>query len=157
MVHIIYFKALLSNKIRREEEEEEKMGNEKQAKIPVIDFSDLQGLKKSETASNWVSVSKEVCHALEEYGCFVVTLQDKDCLELHHKIFDSLDELFNFPKQVKVENKYDKPFRGYHSPFPFHEGFGIDDAINPESTRNFTTLFWPNGNNHFWYQLLTIP
>ena len=120
-------------------------------KIPVIDFS-KEELKPG--AASWVSTRQAVCHALEDYGCFVATLvsdSDQAFLDLRSSLFGALDKLFDFPKQVKSQNKYDKPFRGYHSPNPIHEGLGIDNPINPQQNHNFSKLFWPNGNNEFRY------
>ncbi|KAK9947302.1 hypothetical protein M0R45_002933 [Rubus argutus] len=118
-----------------------------EAKIPVIDFS-AQVLKPG--TISWLEACKKVCDALEDYGCFVATVSDADySLELHNTIFGSLDDLFAFPKEMKLRNTYEKPFRGYHSPNSVHEGLGIDDPTNPEATHKFTKLFWPHGNEHF--------
>lgn len=119
-----------------------------EAKIPVIDFSG-EDLKPG--TSSWLEACKKVCNALEDYGCFVATVSDADySLELHNTIFGSLDDLFGFPKEMKLRNTYEKPFRGYHSPNSVHEGLGIDDPTNPEAIHKFTKLFWPHGNDHFW-------
>ncbi|XP_050383498.1 probable 2-oxoglutarate-dependent dioxygenase AOP1 [Argentina anserina] len=117
-----------------------------EAKIPVIDFS---GDDLKPGTNSWLQACNRVCNALEDYGCFVATLSGADCLELHNTIFGSLDDLFDFPKENKLKNTYKKPFRGYHSPNPVHEGLGIDDPTDPEATHQFTKLFWPHGNHHF--------
>ncbi|KAL6221439.1 hypothetical protein ACLB2K_009190 [Fragaria x ananassa] len=117
-----------------------------EAKIPVIDFS---GDNLKPGTSSWLEACNKVCNALEDYSCFVATLSDADCLELHNSIFGSLDDLFDFPKEIKLQNTYQKPFRGYHSPNSIHEGLGIDDPTDPEATHKFTKLFWPDGNHRF--------
>lgn len=119
--------------------------NTQEAKIPVVDFSKIINNTGS---SCWVEACAQVCQALEEYGCFVATLSDGDAdADEYNKIFGSLDELFGFPKEIKLQNTYDKPFRGYHSPNDVHEGLGIDDPTNPQAIHNFANLFWPNGNH----------
>ncbi|PON46692.1 Non-heme dioxygenase N-terminal domain containing protein [Parasponia andersonii] len=128
-------------------------------KIPVVDFSKEE--LKPGTAS-WVSSREAVCHALEDYGCFVATLvSDQAYLELRSSLFEALNKLFDFPKEIKAQNTYDKPFRGYHSPNSVHEGLGIDNPTNPEQTQNFAKLFWPSGNNDFsetacWYAKMVV-
>ncbi|VVA22318.1 PREDICTED: probable [Prunus dulcis] len=122
--------------------------NTQEAKIPVVDFSKIINNTSSTTSSSccWAEARAQVCQALEEYGCFVATLSDADADE-YNKIFGNLDELFGFPKEIKLQNTYDKPFRGYHSPNDVHEGLGIDDPTNPQAIHNFANLFWPSGNH----------
>lgn len=119
-------------------------------KIPVVDFS-IDDDELEQGTSSWVSTTKAVCHALEEYGCFVATLSvsDEASSELLNAMFGALDELFGFPKEIKLQNTYDKPFRGYHSPNAVHEGLGIDNPTNPQQIHHFSNLFWPKGNHNF--------
>ena len=74
------------------------MAIQTQIKIPVLDFSseDL-----SPGTGSWFSMRKQVCHALKEYGCFVVELGHKVSLQLHNKIFDAVVELLDFPTENK--------------------------------------------------------
>ncbi|KAK7860113.1 putative 2-oxoglutarate-dependent dioxygenase aop1 [Quercus suber] len=76
---------------------------------------------------------KQVCHALKEYGCFVVELSHKVSLQLHNKIFDAVGELFDFPTETKKKKKiiiiiiaYEKPFHGYASS-ALHERLVIEE------------------------------
>jgi hypothetical protein len=116
-----------------------------QTKIPVLDFSS-EDLKPG--TGSWFSMCKEVSHALEEYGCFVVELGHKVSLQLHNKIFDVAGELFDFPTETKQKITYEKPFHGYVSS-ALHERMVIDKATIPEETQKLTKIFWPNGNDRF--------
>lgn len=69
-------------------------------KIPIID------LYKEESklgAISWLSACQSVCHALEEYGCFVA-VYDNVSLELHNQIFGALKDLFGLPTEPKPRN-----------------------------------------------------
>ncbi|XP_030968259.1 probable 2-oxoglutarate-dependent dioxygenase AOP1 [Quercus lobata] len=135
------------------------MGSELQQKLPVLDFS-CDNLKPG--TSTWLSTSKEVMQALEDYGCFVV-VYDKAPLELRNEVFGALEELFDLPTETKMKNKYDqKPLNGYVGQIPkipLHESMGIDNATTLEGTQTFTHMLWPNGNDRFcarmhWYAKL---
>lgn len=63
--------------------EDKTMAIQTQAKIPVLDFSNLE-MKPG--TSSWLSARKDVCRALEEYSCFVAELGNKIPLELHNTI-----------------------------------------------------------------------
>ncbi|KAL5578668.1 hypothetical protein UlMin_011110 [Ulmus minor] len=118
------------------------------AKIPVVNFCGLEDMKPG--SSSWLSLCEQVCNALEEYGCFVAKFSDEvSYLELHTNIIAALDELFDFPKEIKVQNSYDKPTRGFYTANPSHESLGIDNPTNPQETQNFANIFWPQGNHHF--------
>uniref|UniRef100_A0A2N9IE73 Isopenicillin N synthase-like Fe(2+) 2OG dioxygenase domain-containing protein n=1 Tax=Fagus sylvatica TaxID=28930 RepID=A0A2N9IE73_FAGSY len=116
-----------------------------QTKIPVLDFSS-EDLKPG--TGSWFSMCKEVSHALEEYGCFVVELGHKVSLQLHNNIFDAVGELFDFPIETKQKITYEKPVHGYVSS-GLHERMVIDKATMPEETQKLTNIFWPNGNDRF--------
>ncbi|XP_057969343.1 probable 2-oxoglutarate-dependent dioxygenase AOP1 [Malania oleifera] len=124
------------------------MGVLPQPKLPIIDLSkeDLQP-----GSSTWVSTCNQVLHALHEYGSFVA-VYNKLPQEVHDTIFDKVVDLFDLPKEVKLKNIHDKPFRGYvgdHPKIPLYEGLGIDNANTFEGTQRFTNLMWPQGNEIF--------
>ncbi|KAB1214333.1 putative 2-oxoglutarate-dependent dioxygenase AOP1.2 [Morella rubra] len=83
-----------------------------QAKIPVLDFSN-EDLKPG--TSPWLSARKDVCRALEEYGCFVAELGNRLPLELHNSMFGSVRELFDFPTETKKKVTSE---RALHGNFP---------------------------------------
>ncbi|XP_062028794.1 deoxypodophyllotoxin synthase-like, partial [Rosa rugosa] len=117
--------------------------------IPVVDFSKEDCLKPG--TSSWLSASKGVCQALEQLGCFIVTLSsNKVSLELHNTIFRTLNELFDLPMEIKVPNtNKNDGGGGYSTLHPAHESFGIVNSTNPEETQKFTNRFWTNGNDQF--------
>ncbi|XP_050258796.1 probable 2-oxoglutarate-dependent dioxygenase AOP1 [Quercus robur] len=99
------------------------MAIQTQAKIPVLDFSS-EDLKHG--TGSWFSMRKQVCHALKEYGCFVVELGHKVSLQLHNKIFDAVGELFDFPTETKKKITYEKSLHGYASS-ALHERLVIEE------------------------------
>lgn len=126
------------------------MGSQTQSKLPVIDFSTKKYLKAG--PSSWLSLNSEVCHALEDYGCFVA-LYDKVPLELHDSIFTASKELYDLPMETKVKNTSSLLGFGYGGGFttmPLFEYFGIENGATLEATQKFSNLMWPNGNDRFW-------
>ncbi|CAB4279323.1 unnamed protein product [Prunus armeniaca] len=124
------------------------MGTQTVAKIPVVDFSNEDCLKPG--TSSWLSISKSICHALEELGCFVAILPGKVSPELHNTFFGTLGELFDFPTEIKVQSSFEKPYpSGYITPNAACEGLAIGYATDPEDTRKFTHHFWPEGHDSF--------
>lgn len=124
------------------------MGSDSQPKLPVLDFS-IENLKPG--TSSWVSTCKEVCQALEDYGCFIV-VYNKFPSEFRNEVFGALEELFDLPTEIKMQNKYEKAVKGYVGQIPqlpLHESLGIDDPTTIEGTQFFTNQIWPNGNEHF--------
>ena len=99
------------------------MAIQTRAKIPVLDFSS-EDLKPG--TGSWFSMRKQVCHALKEYGCFVVELGHKVSLQLYNKIFDAVGELFDFPTETKKKVTYEKPFHVYASS-ALHERLVIEE------------------------------
>ncbi|KAB1214325.1 putative 2-oxoglutarate-dependent dioxygenase AOP1 [Morella rubra] len=79
------------------------MAIQTQAKIPVLDFSNVDE-PKPDTRS-WLSARKDVCRALEEYGCFVAEFGSRVPLDLHNTMFGLVRELFDFPKETKRESE----------------------------------------------------
>ncbi|KAF3450812.1 hypothetical protein FNV43_RR06901 [Rhamnella rubrinervis] len=133
------------------------MGAQTPPKLPVIDFS-KEDLKPG--TSSWFSISNDVRHALEQYGCFVAQF-DKVSLQLHNSMFSELKELFDLPTETKVKNISDKPYFGYagHSTTPYvaplHESMGIENSTTLEAVQGFTNLMWPAGNDHFCETMFT--
>lgn len=126
------------------------MGSLISPRVPTIDFT-REDLKPGTSA--WLSATKQVCDALEEFGCFVA-LYDQVLPELEDAIFGAADELFDRPEEVKRKNINDKPYHGYVGQIPIiplHEGLGIDNVTNREEVQKFAELMWSNGNDHFWY------
>lgn len=129
------------------------MGTQTVAKIPVVDFSNEDCLKPG--TSSWLSISKNICHALEELGCFVAILPGKVSPELHNTFFGTLGELFDFPTEIKVRSSFEKPYpSGYITANAAHEGLAIGYATDPEDIRRFTHHFWPKGHESFRYNLV---
>ncbi|KAK2651217.1 hypothetical protein Ddye_018706 [Dipteronia dyeriana] len=120
------------------------MGSQTEPKIPVVDFTKDE-LKSGTKA--WLSTSKQVCSALEEYGCFIIESNDVS-LDLHNKIFDSAKELYDLPTEVKIMNNTEYPYGG-HVGGANYESLNIDDVGSLESTQKFTSLMWPDGNARF--------
>lgn len=126
------------------------MVDDSSEQLPTIKFSE----KKLEHGSaEWVSTSKSVVSALEEYGCFVA-IYSKFSVDLHETIFGASQQLFDLPNDVKTRNISDTPSHGYvgqESVIPLYEGLGIENATTHEGVHNFTALLWPSGNHTFWY------
>ncbi|KAK8664308.1 hypothetical protein V6N13_084105 [Hibiscus sabdariffa] len=116
-------------------------------KVPVIDLFDESSKPVSDA---WISKCKEVRAAFEQYGCFLATY-DKVSLQLQDDVFLSLQQLFDLPTQIKVQNTSEKPYFGYfkHPCIPLSESMGIDNPTILEGTLSFTNLMWPNGNRTF--------
>ncbi|XP_030526366.1 probable 2-oxoglutarate-dependent dioxygenase AOP1 [Rhodamnia argentea] len=116
--------------------------------LPVIEFS-LENLNPG--TDLWMSTSKRVVFALEEYGCFVATYADFTS-QAHNEIFQALEELFDLPTKIKSRNASEKPYFGYSGQqpsMPLYESLGIDDATTLEGVQSFTNLLWPAGNERF--------
>lgn len=126
------------------------MGSETQAQLPVIDFSNKQ-LKPG--TSCWVSIGRQVRQALEEHGCFEL-VNTEFSKELHEAVIDSLDQLFDLPKETKQRQTSNIPHYGYVAPStaaPLRETMGIVDVTNHDQVQSLTNLMWPTGNACFQY------
>lgn len=102
-------------------------------------------------SSAWLSTCRRVRLAMEEHGCFVAHY-DKLSSEFRSQMFDSLQELFDLPQEIKMKNVNPKPAHGYMgkiSAFPLHEGMGIEGATDLDECKKFTNLMWPEGNDRF--------
>ncbi|KAL3631838.1 hypothetical protein CASFOL_024822 [Castilleja foliolosa] len=117
--------------------------------LPTIDF----GCTKLVPGSpSWLSTSKDVVRALEEYGCFIAINYAPFTLDLHEAIFGAAKELFDLPTDVKLKNTSDTPSHGYvgqMSLIPLYEGLGIENSITPQGVEQFASILWPSGNPHF--------
>ncbi|XP_021806798.1 probable inactive 2-oxoglutarate-dependent dioxygenase AOP2 [Prunus avium] len=124
------------------------MGSRSPPKLPTINFS-IEDLKPG--SSSWLSTSKQVRYALEEYGCFVA-FYDKVSAQLVDKIFGQTKDLFEVPIENKIKNTSEEPYRGYIGPNPLmslYEGLAIDNVTSPQETHKFRQLMWPDGKNNF--------
>ncbi|KAJ0006752.1 hypothetical protein Pint_30006 [Pistacia integerrima] len=117
-------------------------------KLHVVDLSSEELRPGTET---WISTSKQVCHALEEYGCFVLKCNQVS-LDLYNAIYTAvLQDLFDLPTEIKqlITPTSEQPFLHRYSASSNHEGLSLDDSTSLEATRKFTNLMWPAGNDHF--------
>ncbi|RXI04315.1 hypothetical protein DVH24_038589 [Malus domestica] len=115
------------------------MGSLTLPKLPTIDFS-VDVLKPG--SSSWLSTSKQVRYALEEYGGFVAQY-DQISAQLLNDIFGHAKDLFEVPLENKVKNVSNEPYRGYIGPnhlMPLYEGIAIDNVTSPEETQKFKNL-----------------
>lgn len=115
---------------------------------PTIVFT-MENMKPG--TSSWLSVTKQVVKAFEEYGCFIVVC-DQVSPELHKQVFGVLPELFDLPVETKVKNVSEKPYLGYVGQvpmIPLHESMGMMDATTVEGAESFTKIMFPSGNEHF--------
>ncbi|GMQ08785.1 hypothetical protein CsSME_00052367 [Camellia sinensis var. sinensis] len=125
------------------------MGSLTSPKLPVIDFSE-ENLKPG--TEYWSSIRSEAVRALEEYGCFIATYDNKVPLDLHNAIFRASKELFDLPTETKMTNICKTPSHGYvgQEPLvPLYEGLGIENATTFEGAQKFTNQMWPLGNDFF--------
>ncbi|GFP95365.1 probable 2-oxoglutarate-dependent dioxygenase aop1 [Phtheirospermum japonicum] len=117
--------------------------------LPTIDFSDTNIVPGS---PSWLSTSKDVVRALEDYGCFIAVNYGSFSLDLHEAIFGAAKELFDLPTDVKVKNTSVTPSHGYVGQMPqipLYEGLGIENSITREGVEKFNNLLWPSGNPRF--------
>ncbi|KAL1551447.1 putative 2-oxoglutarate-dependent dioxygenase AOP1 [Salvia divinorum] len=124
------------------------MGSLANQTLPTIAFSS-QNLEVG--SSSWLSTSKEVVLALEEFGCFIATYTNFSP-QLHHAIFQASEELFGLPTHVKMLNTSDIPSNGYvgqKPAIPLYEGLGIENSTTEQGVDRFTRLLWPSGNETF--------
>ncbi|CAN6579760.1 unnamed protein product [Malus baccata var. baccata] len=102
-------------------------------KIPVVDFSQEGCLKPG--TSSWLSIRGNVCHALEEFGCFMAVLPNKVSPELQDSMFGTLKELFDFPIETKAQTPQEKP-----KP----EKTGTGQGLPAHTDKTFTTILHQN-------------
>lgn len=127
-----------------------------QPNLPCIEFT-KENTKQG--TSSWLTTSKKVVCALEEYGCFLATYNDNFSLDLHNAIFESTKQLFDLPLETKLLNTSNTPSHGYvgqEPVVPLYEGLGIEDVTTPLGAQTFTNLMWPSGNEAFWYDFFSI-
>ncbi|KAK6773484.1 hypothetical protein RDI58_028722 [Solanum bulbocastanum] len=114
-------------------------------KLPIIEFTD-ETLRGGTTS--WLSTSREIRRALEEYGCFAAVYK-KVMPELREAMFDHCKELFKLPLETKLKNNSDIFGFGYGGNFgtmPLAEFFGIVDGETIDATKDFANKMWPNDN-----------
>ncbi|XP_027159001.1 probable 2-oxoglutarate-dependent dioxygenase AOP1 isoform X1 [Coffea eugenioides] len=117
-------------------------------RLPVINLTEeiLRSGKDS-----WTEARNRVTRAFEEYGCFIA-VHDKYPSEVSDSIFSELQDLFDLPLEIKVQNTSQIPLFGYFGAswdLPLYETTSIEDATNLEAVQKFTNQMWPSKNNHF--------
>ncbi|GJY65248.1 probable 2-oxoglutarate-dependent dioxygenase AOP1 [Tanacetum coccineum] len=118
-------------------------------KLPTIDFTNKKNIKPGSTS--WLATALEATRALEEYGCFIAEF-NKVTPELNDAVFHGLEDLFDIPVEIKVQNKSTKPLYGYVGQIPFiplYESMGFDYSYTLDGVRSFIEVMWPNGNEAF--------
>ncbi|PQP93946.1 putative 2-oxoglutarate-dependent dioxygenase AOP1 [Prunus yedoensis var. nudiflora] len=116
--------------------------------LPTINFS-IEDLKPG--SASWLSTAKQVRFALEEYGSFVAQY-DQISAELLNNMFGQAKDLFEVPKENKVKNVGEEPYRGHMGPspgLPLYESLCIDNVTSPQETQKFKNLMWPEGKSNF--------
>ncbi|KAK8365253.1 hypothetical protein V6Z11_A02G041600 [Gossypium hirsutum] len=112
--------------------------------VPVIEFRSLD-LERG--TDEWHHLCKRVREACETYGCFEV-VYEKISTELRNKMFGLMKDLVKLPLERKQKNVSSIPYHGYIGPGSLfsllYEGFGLVDASNHDSVKNFTQLMWPD-------------
>lgn len=131
-------------------EKEKYMAAQVEPKLPIIEFTDEKLMCGTRS---WISTSREIRGALEEYGCFAAVYK-KVMPELREAIFDHCKELFRLPLETKLRNNCDIYGFGYGGNFgtmPLAEFFGIVDGATMDATKDFANKMWPNHNVHkYW-------
>ncbi|KAM1582868.1 hypothetical protein ACFX10_030547 [Malus domestica] len=95
------------------------------AKIPVVDFSKEDCLKPG--TSCWISARNDVCHALQELGCFTAILPNKVPKEIANTFFSTFGDLFDPSNDIP-----EKPFYAAHSSYG-HQSYGILNGTDPQN------------------------
>ncbi|EXC25839.1 Protein SRG1 [Morus notabilis] len=125
------------------------MGSLAEQKIPVINFKE-EHLKPG--SDSWISALKQVRYGFEEYGCLEIVC-DQFPFELHNSIFDAAEDVFNLPKETKMQKTSTRPGKiGYIAglpELPLYESIALDSATTLEEVEYFTNIMWPAGNNSF--------
>lgn len=113
-------------------------------KLPVINLT--EEILRSGNDS-WTEARNIVTRAFEEYGCFLA-VHDKYPSEVSDSIVSELQDLFNLPLEIKVQNTSQTPFFGYYAPNSRTESTSVEDATKLEAVQKFTNQMWPSKNNH---------
>ncbi|XP_004513386.1 probable 2-oxoglutarate-dependent dioxygenase AOP1 [Cicer arietinum] len=132
------------------------MGTE--SEIPLLDFRKVNGVTLEEGSEGWKEMSKKVREAFESHGCFLL-LCDQIPNDLRGQIFTDMKSLFDLPEETKKKFSGAKAYRGYTANshvIPHCQSFGIDDALKPDTTENFTNLMWRQGNPTFCETLSSL-
>ncbi|TYH27068.1 hypothetical protein ES288_A02G039800v1 [Gossypium darwinii] len=124
--------------------------------VPVIEFRSLD-LERG--TDEWHHLCKRVREACETYGCFEV-VYEKISTELRNKMFGLMKDLVELPLERKQKNVSSIPYHGYIGPGSLfsllNEGFGLVDASNHDSVKNFTQLMWPDDHAQFCDTVYTM-
>nr|AFK38656.1 unknown [Lotus japonicus] len=121
---------------------------ESQVPLPVIDFSD-EHLKPG--THKWVSTCQAVRSAMEDHGGFLALYDKVDPL-LYDSVFSAMKRLFDLPSETKGQKTTDKPIFSYAAQcpnIPLYESIAIDNAVSAGDCQKYTTIMWPQGNDHF--------
>ncbi|CAL5205061.1 unnamed protein product [Lathyrus oleraceus] len=119
--------------------------------VPILDFRKINGITLEEGSEEWKEMSKKVKEAFESHGMFLLRC-DEISKELQTEMFTSIKSLFDLPEETKSKFTGKRVYRGYSSngvALPNSQTFGIDDTFDPNETRSFTNLMWPEGNPNF--------
>lgn len=77
------------------------MESQTDPKAPIIEFS---GKILSPGSETWASTAKQVCQALEEYGCFMIKCNDEVISsDLNDKIYGFLQNIFDMSAETKTK------------------------------------------------------
>ncbi|KAH1096323.1 hypothetical protein J1N35_013244 [Gossypium stocksii] len=131
------------------------MGVDTKFEVPVIEF---RSLDLELGADGWHHLCKRVREACETYGCFEV-VYEKISTKLGNKMLGLMNDLVELPPERKQKNVSSIPYHGYVGPgliSLLNEGFGLVDASNYDSVKNFTQLMWPDDHPQFCDTVYTM-
>ncbi|XP_058782200.1 deoxypodophyllotoxin synthase-like [Vicia villosa] len=126
--------------------------------VPILDFRKSTGITLEERGQGWKEMSKKVREAFESHGMFLLRC-DEIPKELQNEMFAGIKSLFDLPEETKTMFTGKRVYRGYSSKsaaLPNSQTFGMDDTFDPNETRSFTELIWPEGNPNFCEALLSF-
>jgi isopenicillin N synthase-like dioxygenase len=118
--------------------------------MDIIPKVDLRGVEPG--VPGWEEARAAVTASMVAHGYVVVAYNDALGPELWQVLFGhDLPELFALPLETKQRNVSAKAhFRGYIATAePVYESVSFDGATDEGSIRDFTNLFWPQGNPEF--------
>ncbi|XP_058783045.1 2-oxoglutarate-dependent dioxygenase AOP3-like [Vicia villosa] len=126
--------------------------------VPILDFRKSTGITLEEGGQGWKEMIKKVREAFESHSMFLLRC-DEIPKELQNEMFANIKSLFDLPEETKTKFTGKRVYRGYTSKsvaLPNSQTFGIDDTFDPNETRSFTKLMWPEGNPNFREALLSF-
>ena len=80
--------------------------------LPKLPTINLTGGNAKPGSASWISTSKHIRRAVEDYGCFVA-VYDKVSLDLHNKVFQVIEPIFQLPTDLNKKNPSNIPYHGY--------------------------------------------